>query len=127
MNENVAAKTGYLVLHMQFPAFQFQKLKVVCGGVGLRFTYLLFERFVTFLKFRKMRFNRHVSCLLASLIPALMILLHATRNKLSLLLGLRKSPFYTGRKTHGISTRRACRHRPKGDNREEFTGVYNRL
>ncbi len=70
MNENIAAKTGYLVLHMQFPAFQFQKLKVVCGGVGLRFTYLLFERFVTFLKFRKMRFNRHVSCLLASVISS---------------------------------------------------------
>jgi hypothetical protein len=31
-----------------------------------RVGYLGFERLVTFLKFRKMRFNRHVACLLAS-------------------------------------------------------------
>jgi hypothetical protein len=66
MNEYVVPKARDLVLHVQFLPFQFQELKVVCGGMGERFADLLFERFVTFLKFRKMRFNRHVSCLLAS-------------------------------------------------------------
>ena len=68
MNERVDAKTRYLVLDVQFLSFQFQKLKVVGGGVVERFAELLFERFVTFLKFCKMRFNRHVSCLLASVL-----------------------------------------------------------
>src|SRR5277367_4190347 len=68
MNEHVVAKSSNLVLHLQFLSLQFHELEVVDGGVGERVVDFLLERFVTFLKFRKMRFNRHVSCLLASVI-----------------------------------------------------------
>src|ERR1700733_1019795 len=88
-----------LVLHVQFLPFQFQELEVVGGGVGERFANLLFERFVTFLKFRKMRFNRHVSCLLASIssFSSSIFLPPTTKRKPSMLLALRKSPFCTAR------------------------------
>jgi hypothetical protein len=70
MNERVVPDASDLVLHVQFFPFQFQEMEVVDGGVGERFCQLLLERFVTFLKFRKMRFNRHVSCLLASVVSS---------------------------------------------------------
>jgi hypothetical protein len=70
MNEHVVPKANDLVLHLQFLSLQFQEMEVVDGGVGKRFAKFVFERLVTFLKFRKMRFNRHVSCLLASVISS---------------------------------------------------------
>src|SRR6516225_6882226 len=50
---------------MQFSTFQFGNVEVVDGGVGECFCNFLFKRLVPFFKFRKMRFNRHVACLLA--------------------------------------------------------------
>lgn len=66
MNEDVLPNPRDLVFDEQFSSFQFQKLKVVGGGMVERVGYFGFERLVTFFEFRKMRFNRHVAGLLAS-------------------------------------------------------------
>jgi hypothetical protein len=65
MDERVLPEPGDLVFDVQFFAFQFGNVEVVDRGVGECFCDFLFKRLVSFLKFRKMRFNRHVACLLA--------------------------------------------------------------
>ena len=66
MDERAVPDSLDLVLDVQFFTLEFRNLKVVCGGVGERFVDFLFERLVSFFELRKMRFNRHVACLLAS-------------------------------------------------------------
>jgi hypothetical protein len=66
MDENVLSQTHDFVLYVQFSSLQFYKPKVISGGVGERVVNFLFERLVPFFEFRKMRFNRHVACLLAT-------------------------------------------------------------
>jgi len=53
---------------LQLTPLQFRNLKVISGGVGEGFANFLLERLVSFLEFRKMRFNRHVGYLLASIV-----------------------------------------------------------
>jgi hypothetical protein len=67
MDEGVVPEPLDLVLHVQFFSLEFRDLKVVGGGVGERFVDLVFQRLVPFFEFRKMRFNRHLGCLLAYL------------------------------------------------------------
>jgi hypothetical protein len=67
MDECVVPEPLNLVLDLQFFSLEFRDLKVVGGGVGERFVDLVFQRLVPFFEFRKMRFNRHVGCLLAYL------------------------------------------------------------
>lgn len=66
MNERAEPEPLDLVLDVQFFSLEFRNLKVVGGGVGESFVDFQFERLVPFFEFRKMRFNRHVACLLAS-------------------------------------------------------------
>ena len=66
MDEYAVPDALDLILDMQFSTLEFGNLKVVGGGVGERFVEFLFKRLVPFFEFRKMRFNRHVACLLAS-------------------------------------------------------------
>ncbi len=67
MDEGVVPEPLDLVLDLQFFSLEFRNLKIVGGGVGERFVDFVFERLVPFFEFRKMRFNRHVGCLLAYL------------------------------------------------------------
>jgi hypothetical protein len=67
MDEGVVPQPLYFVLDLQFFSLEFRNLKIVGGGVGERFVDLVFQRLVPFFEFRKMRFNRHVGCLLAYL------------------------------------------------------------
>jgi hypothetical protein len=67
MDERVVPQPLDLVLDVQFFSLEFRNLKVVGGGVSERLVDFLFERLVPLLEFRKMRFNRHVGCLLAYL------------------------------------------------------------
>jgi hypothetical protein len=66
VDDRFLLETHDLVLDLQFTSLQFCNLKVIGGGVGEGFADFLLERLVPFLKFRKMRFNRHVGYLLAS-------------------------------------------------------------
>jgi hypothetical protein len=66
MDERVVPYPLDLVLDEQFLSFEFRNLQIVRGRVGQRFIKFGFERLVSFFEFRKMRFNRHVACLLAS-------------------------------------------------------------
>jgi len=66
MDERIVPEPLDLVLDVQFFSLEFRNVKVVGGGVGERFVEFLFQRVVPFFEFRKMRFNRHVACLLAS-------------------------------------------------------------
>jgi hypothetical protein len=65
MDEHVLFQSGNLVFDVQFLTFQFRNVEVVDRRVGKSFCDFLFKRLVPFFKFRKMRFNRHVACLLA--------------------------------------------------------------
>ena len=67
MDERVVPQSLDLVLDVQFFSLEFCNLKVVGGGMGERVVDFLFQRLVPFFEFRKMRFNRHVGCLLAYL------------------------------------------------------------
>ena len=67
MDERVVPQPLNFVLDLQFFSLEFRNLKIVGGGVGERFVDLVFQRLVPFFEFRKMRFNRHVGCLLAYL------------------------------------------------------------
>jgi hypothetical protein len=66
MNQRIVPKPFDFILDVQFFSLEFGNLKVVGGGMGERFVDFLFQRLVPFFEFRKMRFNRHVACLLAS-------------------------------------------------------------
>jgi len=66
VDENVLSQTHDFVLYVQFSSLQFYKLKVIGGGVDERVVDFLLERLVPFFEFRKMRYNRHVACLLAT-------------------------------------------------------------
>lgn len=66
MDERIVSEPLDFVLDVQFFSLEFHNLKVVGGGVGECFVDFLFQRLVPFLEFRKMRFNRHLGCLLAS-------------------------------------------------------------
>jgi hypothetical protein len=66
MDERAVPYPLNLVLYMQLAPFEFRNRKVIGGGVCQRFVDFLLERLVPFFEFRKMRFNRHVACLLAS-------------------------------------------------------------
>jgi hypothetical protein len=66
MDDRFLPQASDLVLDMQLTPLEFYNLKVVGGGVGERFVQFGFKRLVPFFEFRKMRFNRHVACLLAS-------------------------------------------------------------
>jgi hypothetical protein len=65
MDKRIVPKPLDLVLDVQFFPLEFHDLKVVGGRVGERFVDFVFQRLVSFFEFRKMRFNRHVGCLLA--------------------------------------------------------------
>jgi hypothetical protein len=60
MDERTVPQPHDLVLDVQFSPLQFYDLKIVSGWVGECLDDFLFQRLVPFLKFRKMRFNRHV-------------------------------------------------------------------
>jgi hypothetical protein len=66
MDERVVPEPLNFVLDVQFFPLEFSNVKVVGGGVGERFVKFGFQCLVPFLEFRKMRFDRHVGCLLAS-------------------------------------------------------------
>jgi hypothetical protein len=65
MDERVVSYPLDLILDLQFSPLQFRNFQVVGGWVGKCFVEFEFQRFVTSLKLRKMRFNRHVAYLLA--------------------------------------------------------------
>ena len=53
-------ETRNFVLHVQFAALEFPERQIVCRGVKQSFCDLLFECFVSFLQFNKMRLHRHM-------------------------------------------------------------------
>jgi hypothetical protein len=75
VDDRALPQAGNLVLYVQFLAFQFQEMKVVGGGMGERFTDFLLKGLMPLLKFRKMRFDRHVLASLRRLL-AVHIILH---------------------------------------------------
>jgi hypothetical protein len=90
VDEHVLPQPGDLVFDVQFLTFQFRNLEVVDGGVGECFCNFLFKRLVPFLKFRKLRFNRHVACLLAD---------GQIRSSYTLTIGLEDTPLLPVRKS----------------------------
>jgi hypothetical protein len=66
VDERFLPDTRDLVLYMQFASLQFYDKEPVGRWVGEGFVDFVFKCLVPFLKFRKMRLDRHVACLLAS-------------------------------------------------------------
>jgi hypothetical protein len=65
MYERVLLEAGDLVLHVQFLSLQFRNFEVVDRRMGLGFGDFDFKGLMPPFEFRKMRFDRHVACLLA--------------------------------------------------------------
>ena len=76
MNESVEPELGDLIFDKQLPPLQLCNGQIVGGRMGKRVVDFLFKCLMTFLKFRKMRFDRHMACLLALNHPALSGMLH---------------------------------------------------
>jgi hypothetical protein len=65
VDERFVPETRDLVLHMQFTSLQFYDFEPVDRRMSESFVDFLFQCLMPFLKFRKMRLNRHVAYLLA--------------------------------------------------------------
>jgi hypothetical protein len=65
MHERVLLEPGDFVLHVQFFTLQFRNFEAVDRRMRQRFGDFQFKGVVPSLEFRKMRFDRHVACLLA--------------------------------------------------------------
>jgi hypothetical protein len=58
-----------LFLNLQFTAFEFHDFQVIDRGMGQAIGDFVFERLMTFLKFREVRLQRHAVCLLNQCLP----------------------------------------------------------
>jgi hypothetical protein len=99
VDERVLSDPGNLVFDVQFLTFQFRNLEVVDRRMGKSFCDFLFKRVVPFFKFRKMRFNRHVACLLAD---------GQIRLSYTLTIGVEDTPFLPVRKSPPMEQRWTC-------------------
>jgi hypothetical protein len=99
VDECVLFEPGNLVFDVQFLTFQFRNLEVVDRWVGKSFCDFLFKRVVPFFKFRKMRFNRHVACLLAD---------GQIRSSYTLTIDLQDTPFLPVGKSPPMEQRWTC-------------------
>jgi hypothetical protein len=65
VDERLLLEPGDLVLHVQFLSLQFRNFEAVDRRVCQRFGDFRFKGVVPSFELRKMRFDRHVACLLA--------------------------------------------------------------
>ena len=61
----VVFQAGDFVLHMQLATLQLRELQAIRRRMRERLVELIFEGPMPLFEFRKMRFDRHVACLLA--------------------------------------------------------------